>query len=473
MQTQAEVKEYIKLCSEDLQFFAKQFLPHLLTHSIPPFHAELYNLVTGNDYLVVAAPRGFAKSTIISVIYPIWLGITARRSEVVIISASESLAIDQVRKIKREFETNDKLKKFFGELQTDKWSESHIILKTGVSIRARGAEGQIRGFRPDCLIIDDLETDESVESDERRKKLADWFYKACLNTLALNGQLLLIGTILHPRSLLREVLSTPSNWTKRLFRAYRSDEQKEGNELWPEYWPHNRLQERKAVIGSFRFSSEFLNMPQADESAPIKEEQIRYYTDIPAQHSMVIAVDPAYSDDANADYKTASLVAMDDKSNRYLVHYIRTHAPLGEYIDSILNLWQANKGVVTAVGVPNSGVEKSFYNSFLKRASERNLYPPMQELSNSFATETGGSKRGKKARVTAALQPLFEQGKYYINASHVEAKDELLSFMYSKHDDIVDTLAYAEQILQPAFYSQGAEGDETPPNPVENYGVIY
>jgi hypothetical protein len=46
---------------------------------------------------------------------------------------------------------------------------------------------------------------------------------------------------------------------------------------------------------------------------------------------------------------------------------------------------------------------------------------------------------------------LFEQGKYFIHPDHIEARDELLSIGSSRWDDLVDTLAYAEQILQPYF----------------------
>ena len=203
--------------------------------------------------IVIAAPRGFAKSTISSVIYPLWLAVFQFKKEIAIISASETLAVDLLRKIKREFEVNEKLRRFFGDVVTEKWSESHIITKSGVSIRARGAGGQIRGFRPDCLILDDIETDESVESDERRKKLKDWLFKACLNTLTVDGQLVIVGTIIHPLALLNDLLVDQKTWFRKKYKAYKDD----GTELWLDLWPKARLEERKAEIGSFAFASAF------------------------------------------------------------------------------------------------------------------------------------------------------------------------------------------------------------------------
>ena len=61
----------------------------------------------------------------------------------------------------------------------------------------------------------------------------------------------------------------------------------------------------------------------------------------------------------------------------------------------------------------------------------------------------------------AALQPLFEQGKYYIGADMLEARDELMSIGVSRHDDLVDCMTYAENLIQP-YYGQNmtnSDGD--------------
>jgi hypothetical protein len=178
---------------------------------------------------------------------------------------------------------------------------------------------------------------------------------------------------------------------------------------------------------------------------------IRYWEKLPKDLSMVISVDPAYSDDEKADYKVASLVGIDSLHNRYLVSYIRTHRPTGEFIDGILNMYLQNKPIITGLGIPSAGVEKEFLRSFQQRAEARKLYPPIIELKNVFKTGTERVIRRKQDRIIAALQPLFESGKYYINREHEEAKDELLAIGASRWDDIVDTLAYAEQILTPTY----------------------
>ncbi len=92
-----------------------------------------------------------------------------------------------------------------------------------------------------------------------------------------------------------------------------------------------------------------MNSPISDETAPIKEGQIRTWDRLPLQYNAVISVDPAYSEDDTADFKTAALVLCDSFGNRYLAHYIRTHAKIGEFQDAVINMWLSHRGEVTAI----------------------------------------------------------------------------------------------------------------------------
>jgi hypothetical protein len=67
------------------------------------------------------------------------------------------------------------------------------------------------------------------------------------------------------------------------------------------------------------------------------------------------------------------------------------------------------------------------------------------------------------------------QGKYYIAPDHMEAREELLTIGSSKNDDIVDTLAYSEQILQPIYYETVAAGavEDTRERGDDGYGCTY
>lgn len=444
---------------------------------IPDFHVEIWESLK-NDRVVIAAPRGFSKSTIISKLYPLHLALFKLRRDITIISASETLATEHLRWIKTELESNQMILAFFGDLRSEKWTENHIVVKhkdgTRVNIRAKGAGGQIRGFRPDVIILDDIETDESVESEEQRKKLKSWLLKACINTLLPGGQLAFIGTVIHPLSILADFLEVPNGWFKKKYTAYKDGIQEKGHELWPKERPHEWLKQRKLDIGTWAFAAEFMNDPKTDESAPIKDHHIRYWTEAPSQMNVVIAVDPAYSEDVKADFKVASVIGTDQNNNRYLLEYLRTHDSLGDFIDGLLNLYIRYKSQCTALGIPNSGTEKSFFKSVVDRAGERKLYPPIVELKNAAISSTGGSVRNKKHRIIATLQPIFEQGRYYIHNTHLEAREELLTIGSSRWDDVVDTMSYAEQIVTPFFGElQESSNQKSWAGKSSGYGIEY
>lgn len=433
----------------NLLSFVQDCLSHHCTSPIPKFHKEIYSFCDVGNNMCLAAPRGFAKSSVVSVFYPIREALWGRRTNIHIISASEGLAVSWLRKIKSEIENNKSIYWIFGDQSSEKWTEDHIILRNGCEIRARGAGGQSRGPRPDLVILDDIETEDSVASEEQRDKLRNWINKAVIPSLAHKGRIVWIGTFISPLCLLKEKIDNivDDKWIRKIYSAYRDGIERPENAIWQELWDHKSLQQRKLEIGSFAFSSEYLNNPLFNEHSAIKEHQIRYWEQLPDDLTIVCAMDPAYSDDERADDKVCVAWGCDTRGNRYLLEYINTKAPIGEYIDMSLNMYLRYKGRVIALGVPNSGTERSFFTMVSKRINEKHLPILPTPVANSFTTSGGSNIRNKHKRIVAALQPLFEQGRCFIHKDHEEAKSQLLNIGASKHDDIVDAMTYAESLM--------------------------
>ena len=447
---------YHEVWKNDILKFAEEFFPHLLTKPSAPFQKEIYKaLGLRHRSLCIEVFRGGGKSTICLIIKPIHFALYHQLGDITLISKSESFVLNEInRKIKFEFEQNEKLRQVFGDLTTEKWSETYFVLKHGIAFEGLGIGGQLRGGRRGLIVLDDLEDEESAISEDQRDKLKRRIGKEIAPKLLPDGEMVYVGTPVHQLCYIHQVYQTPNNgWEKLMFPAYKEGRQEDGKEQWKEMYNHTFLQGEKSKWGSNYFSSEYLCNPIVDENCPIKEDQIRYWSELPKQYSCVISVDPAYSEDATADYKVATVVAIDQAGNRYLLTYLRTHDTLGEFQDGIINLFLQHKNYCTGVGIPNSGVEKSFFDSFMKKCEERKTYLPVMELKNAFTRAgTSSNVRNKQARITAALQPLFQSGKYYIRPEHLEARDELLTIGQSRHDDIVDCLCYAEQVLMPVFF---------------------
>lgn len=440
--------------------FAQDFLPHLLKVKTPEFHLELYKLLRTESLLAIQAPRGFAKSTVAGKVFTIWAGLFRHLGDISIISASEDFVVREITtSIRHEFTSNKRILKFFGEqYNPEQWSASYFVLKNGVAYEGLGINGQLRGGRRGIIILDDLEDNDSVASEEQRNKIQQKVHKEIIPKLLPESTCVLIGTNIHPLCYLNQIIETPNNgWTKRVYRAYKDDgkglgTEATGNELWADWMNHEKLQQRKATIGSSAFSSEYLNNPQGDESNPIKPEHIRYWTELPTDLTYYISLDPAYVDEQKSDYKVAVVIGVDRHNNRYLVEYVRTHNPVGEYMDACINLYLKYKSKCNKFGIP-SGREIDFYKSIVSKAQLRNVFLPDVEIKYVMRDPTTNqSWRNKQQRIIRTLQPHFEQGKYFIHETHVEARDEILTFKSGTiHDDVVDAMSGCEQLIEPFF----------------------
>ena len=444
---------------ENLDEFVEFFLSHHLGAEIPQFHRELYGWLNKESRVLVAAPRGFAKSYLSTFFNPIHNIVYGKHNVILIVSATKEVAVGWCRKIRNEFDSNLKLRKYYGvgPKHGGKWTEECLEFNNGVELRAIGAGSQIRGRRPDLIILDDLETEETAASRDLTDRLKQWIRKACLPSLTPDGQFIMIGTVITFTTIIDEFLSLmpDAGWKTMRWQAYIDAVEEPGHELWPAQWPHERLQRIKKEIGSLAFSSEYMNTPVQSEQATIHESQIRIWEDLPKNLSMVLTIDPAYSEESTADYKVAYLVGIDELKRRFCVSYIRTRAKQGEFIDAALNLYLTYKDNIMAVGVPR-GREREFYDKFLEKSTDRGLNLPITEVKNAFSSAaTGVTIRNKVRRIIAALQPLFEQGKYWLHQSHESLKDELLHLTPNgtgKHDDLIDAATYAEQIFSTTGY---------------------
>ncbi len=412
-------------------------------------------------------------SYICSVFYVLWSICFKEFKKILIISASEAKAIDFLRTTKMELENNKLLISYFGKLKSKKWSDGHIITRTGIEVQAKGAAGQILGYRPNLIVLDDIEDEDSSASKEQLEKKRKFIFKSCYNSLAKTGrnQIIWIGTILNHLCLINEYLENEQfHWVKRRYMAYVDGVEETGHELWAELWDHKALQERKAEIGSYFFSTEFMNDPTGNERAPINAGQIKYWdvepNELPPNLPAVIVMDPAYSEDEKADPKGIALISIDSRNNRYMEQLILTHVPQAEYRQLAFNLWMANKNRVTGFGVPNEGVEKGFFDGTAKELTRLNLPIPITPVANKFTNATG-IHRNKAKRTIAALQPLFERGMYYISKEHDEAKIQIVQIGTARHDEVTDLMTYAEQILEPNYEVVQDEVEE-----VDRYGQV-
>ncbi len=249
----------------------------------PSFHKELWNLCCDPyPYVAIAAPRGHAKSTSVTLSFTLASLCFGARDNILIISASEKLAIDHLKELKLQLTENEMLIEAFNIHGFAKENETEFICHIGdriIRVIAKGAGQKIRGAkwrgkRPNLVIIDDLEDEEEVLNPASREKLSNWFTSTLLPIGSDDCIFRVLGTILHSDSLLSTLLSDPS-WHSACYRAHASFDDF-SQILWPEKFPEPRLRLlRQLFINKHNpsgYSREYLNFPLADTDRYFRPE---------------------------------------------------------------------------------------------------------------------------------------------------------------------------------------------------------
>jgi predicted phage terminase large subunit-like protein len=216
------------------EYFLGHYFPHYIRHPARSLlHTYLFSRlpaivaspVSGTD--VIAAPRGEAKSTIVTQLFTLWCAILGLKHYPVIIMDSIDQAWPMLETIKSELEYNPRLLMDFPESAgTGRvWQVGVILTRNDVKIQVAGSGKKMRGmrhgpWRPDLTILDDIENDENVRKPEQRDKLENWLKKTVLPLGEAGGKydVIYIGTILHYDSVLSRILDAPL-WHSARFSA--------------------------------------------------------------------------------------------------------------------------------------------------------------------------------------------------------------------------------------------------------------
>lgn len=320
------------------EYFVNTYFPHYvrspeksLLHKF--LFSRLPEILRSSEGIneATAAPRGEAKSTLVTQLFTLWCVVTGRKHYAVIVMDSIDQAYPMLEAIKAELEFNPRLKTDFPEAcgQGRVWQAGTAVTANEVKIQVAGSGKKLRGlrhgpYRPDLAVLDDIENDEQVRNPEQRDKLETWLKKA---VLALGGagqkfDVIYIGTILHYDSVLNRTLNNPF-WHATKFKAMlewpdRMDLWDRWEELYRNdgaevaeafYQAHKDEMERGAVTswaargvlalmkirardGHATFDSEYQNDPVSGEDAPFAKS-MKFWTDLPSDLVYFGALDPS------------------------------------------------------------------------------------------------------------------------------------------------------------------------------------
>ena len=416
----------------------------------------IYEKVLNNTSVryALAKARGFAKTTELLALL-LFAASYKRLNFVIYVGETLDKATEALLDFADEIENNTYLKYDFPHLKpkrsdlTNKqvaFNQKNLILQSDMKIMAASAvrtslRGKKRGVnRPDCIIIDDIEKDEHIESPIQRKKLYRWLQRQVMSLGGAAGiSIIITGTIIHYDSLMANltIKENFSNFETAIFSALNKES---GKPNWIEVWNEARLEIEKQNLGVNAFSSEYLCNPLPDEEQIFTENMINAnlfdYDEVKEVKNKIGYLDMAVT--GAGDY-TAFIIGCKKENNLYVldgmiekinINFVMPH--IANYIDK----WE-----ISTVGVESNGQE--FFIAELKKyLNKERKERKWKKTVNVIGVHHSDKKENRIANLISpklvANQLLFI--KNYIDVYPLLI-EQLLGFPVWGYDDAPDALA--------------------------------
>ena len=439
----------------------------------PQFHKELWELCCSPHPLVaVAAPRGHAKSTAVSLSYVLAAALFRNRTFILLVSDTEGQAKEFLGDIKKELQVNEALIELFGVKKFVRDTETDIIvmMEDGYQFRivAKGSEQKVRGLkwnhlRPDLIVCDDIENDEIVMNQDRREKFRNWVLKALLPSRAPHGIVRIVGTILHLDSFLaricpedggkftqRQGLKLVSTNPRTMFKSVvyaahlggnPNEIESEADILWPARFDKEFFLDKyntAVELGTPEaYAQEYLNRPLDDSYTLFRRSD---FVAIPAEEKDQISrklkplqyycgVDLAISEKERADWSVFHVVGIDSDGYIYHINTIRERFDGREIVDTLTRLQERYE--LQWIAIEQDKIGKALGPFIRENALRTGVFPTIIPITPSADKPT--RIRSIQARMRMQTVKFDKEADYY---SALEM--EFLQFPRGRHDDQVD-----------------------------------
>tara|TARA_R110002110_G_scaffold116418_2_gene287916 strand:+ start:748 stop:2373 length:1626 start_codon:yes stop_codon:yes gene_type:complete len=525
--TAQQKQEYLKKMYVDPFFFAQVLfgdkeepMHYHLRSKTPDFHREIVDVLLNlndGEKLAVVAPRGHAKTTLCSLIYPLHRILFGEEHFVLLISESETQSKYLLETIGDEVEFNPRIQYFFGNRMGSIWGKEEkefigAVDHTGKTtnkckVLIRGTGQKVRGlkygaYRPTLTIIDDGEGEANTVTELQREKFRRWINGAVIPGSA-DAKLVFVGTIVDDDSYLNRIAGAKSfdrkgnskvkGWKTMFFQSVPQANEPgkfsaSGNEiiektgipkvLWKQHRPYKWLMAEKDRLISEGdaafFFQEYQNIPMDDSFRVFKKEHIQYYEghylkdgdnqflvkttngvrkQIPI--NVFMGIDPASSENIKADYSAILMIGVDDQFNIYILDMFRGQIAPFDCGEKIFEY--ADKYHPKTVNIEETG-------HFMLRDY---VFKTSKETGRFLNIMPKKAIKAKYFRLKE-MQPYFASKAVFMKDEHFELEQELLAF--KEHGtfkkDTLDALRWAMDDMYKPSVSLNKAGEWVVPNQI-------
>ncbi|MCW6094558.1 phage terminase large subunit [Clostridium sporogenes] len=462
----------------------------------PDFHQELCGILDSlnedvRQKICWSVPRGHAKSAYLSNVLPVHQIVYKKRNYILIVSETEGMSRKFIEWVADQLKFNKKLREDFGillhenKMANEQDNQEGFVTANNIRVQSASIGKQLRGarhgaFRPDLVILDDLESSKNTNTKELRDKNLHWFNSVIMPIGDITKTAFIyMGTLVHGQGLLPAVLSRsdfkgkiysaivseperPELWDKleailrdqenpdrehdaEVFYYSNKEEMDEGaRTLWNDRFTYFELMKIKVNVGSRAFGSEYLNKPTDDETAIFKNNYMQFYDDKDLYYAdgrpMNLEVygfwDIAIGKNNRSDYNAIVTIGRDKRTGiLYILDAWAGKVPMHKALEVAIEKIQEYGH--NAFGVETVQAQYDMYRQLRERLTKLGCYKTRVLAVN---------PRGKKEDRIEQLEPLIEQGVIRLKKNQRLLLEMLEQFPNHDHDDLPDALASVVEI---------------------------
>lgn len=459
-ETEAQRRKRIAYLLADYGRFFNYYLAHYCDDEqtgkhtdCAPFQIKAAHTLRDADTIQFAAQwaRGHAKSVHFDVGIPMYLKALGKLHLMVLVGKSSENAETLLGDIQAELEYNQRYIADFGEQKVfGSWEAGRFITADGRAFFARGRGQSPRGlrykkYRPDYVVIDDLDDDELVNNPERIGRLTKWVKEALFGTLdGGRGRFCMVGNLIGKNSVLANFIASEGVVTSKVNAI-----DKNGKPSWAAKWSIEEIRKQEAFMGYISFQREMMNNP-IHEGSIFRNEWIKWVKPLPLARydHLVCYCDPSFKGSTSNDYKAIKLWGKTGTDLHHLAAFVR-QCSVAEMVRWFYDIYEriTAAGAVCSYYIEANMLQDILLDEFTREGNIRGYQLPISP---------DRRKKPDKFQRIEAISPLWERGFVYYNKRMENDPDmrvgidQTLSMErgMSGHDDAPDADEGAIYILQ-------------------------
>lgn len=450
-------EERLFLSEQSFGLFCIYYFKDYFKYALADYHYDFFqdcHDLTNNDIKEVAwiAFRESGKTSIAK-LFVIWLIATNKRKYINVDSFDKENAERILFDVAYEMVNNKRLQADFGVLfskergiQDIKQNRiNNFVCENGVRVEAHSTQESVRGRlhlnqRPDCLILDDIETNKTKDSKAYTKQVQDHITEAMAG-MSPDGFMLYLGNFITEHGNIAYIFERAKNDTN--IRVRNVPIIIDGKPSWEskycltdeevEKTGKVSIESKQRQLGSLVFSYEMMNKPIDEMLAEFKKEYVQLATEDEVsklETNCFVTIDSAVKKTEESDF-TGVTVNRVSIQNKWYIKTYRLKINSKELIDHLFYIKKQYNPMF--IGLEETTFTMAIQPFLEDEMRKRNIFFAVTPLKHKGVN--------KEVRIRGLI-PRWESKSIFLVGENSELLDEMRTFPNGQNDDVLDSLSH-------------------------------